>query len=133
MSGAPEPRRAPRRRQPARADGPTGTIVVGTVTPEFDRHFAAVYYLESKSDGFSIEAAVSPPDIEHNPGHIDVENRPLVWWARDDRGNRYLGALGQLTCRRGSRVRGRSRSHRRWTRLAERLELLPHRDPALAP
>ena len=25
------------------------------------------------------------------PGPIDLEDRALVWWARDDRGNHYLG------------------------------------------
>jgi hypothetical protein len=61
------------------------------VTPEFDRHFAAIYSVESDPDGFTAEAAVSPPDIEPHPGNLDLEDRSLTWWARDDRGNHYLG------------------------------------------
>jgi hypothetical protein len=119
---APEPRQAPR--QEGRTDGPKGTIFVGAITPEFDRHFAAAYYLESKPDGFSIEAAVSPPDSEHHPGLIDVEDRALVWWARDDRGNHHLGHW------EGSRAdeaiaSGTIAFSSALDPLAERLELLP--------
>ena len=119
---APEPRQALRRE--GRTDGPKGTIFVGAITPEFDRHFAAVYHLESKPDGFSIEAAVSPPDSEHNPDQIDFEDRALVWWARDDRRNHYLGHW------EGSRAdaavaSGTIAFSPALDRLAERLELLP--------
>ena len=34
---------------------------------------------------------MSPPDIEPHPGNLDLEERSLTWWARDDRGNHYLG------------------------------------------
>jgi hypothetical protein len=121
--GGREPWRALLRRE-GRTDGPKGTIFVGAITPEFDRHFAAAYYLESKPDGFSIEVAVSPPDSEHNPGLIAVEDRALVWWARDDRRNHYLGhwegsradeAVASGTIAFGSAL----------DPLAERLELLP--------
>jgi hypothetical protein len=38
-----------------------------------------------------VEVAVSPPDIGRHPGNLDLEDRSLAWWARDDRGNQYLG------------------------------------------
>jgi hypothetical protein len=78
-------------RRAGRADGPPGLVVLGAVTPEFDGHFAAIYSVESDPDGFTAEAAVSPPDIEPHPGNLDLEERSLIWWARDDRGNHYLG------------------------------------------
>ena len=61
------------------------------MTPEFDGHFVAVYCVESGADGFTVEAAVSPADVEHHPGNVDLEDRSLIWWARDDLGNHYLG------------------------------------------
>jgi hypothetical protein len=78
-------------RRAGRDDGPQGLVVVGAVTREFDGHFAAIYCIESGPGGFTAEAAVSPPDIEPHPGNLDLEDRSLTWWARDDRGNRYLG------------------------------------------
>ena len=123
MRGAPEPRQALQRRE-GRTDSPKGTIFVGAVTPEFDRHFAAAYYLESNPDGFSIEAAVSPPDSEHNPGQIDFEDRALVWWARDDRGNHYLGHW-EDSCADEAVVSGTIAFSPALDPLAERLELLP--------
>jgi hypothetical protein len=90
VRNAPEPWRSLLKRA-GRGDGPDGLVVVGAVTTKFDGHFAAVYCLESGASGFSVEAAVSPPDVERHPGNLDLEDRSLVWWARDDRGNRYLG------------------------------------------
>ena len=119
---APEPRQALRRE--GRTDSPKGTIFVGAVTPEFDRHFAAAYYLESNPGGFSIEAAVSPPDSEHNPEQIDFEDRALVWWARDDRGNHYLGHW-EDSCADEAVVSGTIAFSSALDPLAERLELLP--------
>ncbi len=123
VRGEPEPWQALRRRE-GRTDGPKGTIFVGAITPEFDRHFAAAYYLESGPDSFSIEAAVSPPDNEHNPELSDFEDRALIWWARDDRGNHYLGnwegSSADVTV-----VSGTIAFSSALDPLAERLELLP--------
>jgi len=78
-------------RRAGRSDGPTGMVIVGVATPVFDDHAAAVYCLDSHADGFTMLAAVSPPDVERHPGNLDLEDRSLAWWARDDRGNHYLG------------------------------------------
>jgi hypothetical protein len=123
VRGEPEPWRSLRRGD-GRTDGPKGTIFVGAVTPEFDRHFAAAYYLESGPDGFSIEAAVSPPDSKHNPGQSDFEDRALVWWARDDRGNYYLGHWGGSSADQAV-ASGTIAFSSALDPLAERLELLP--------
>jgi hypothetical protein len=69
-------------------------VVVGAVTPEFEHHFAAVHRLESGAGLFVIEAAVSPPDIEPHRGDVDLDQHTLIWWARDDLGNHYLGTWG---------------------------------------
>jgi hypothetical protein len=90
MGGAPDPWPALLRRA-ARRDGPCGWRVVGVVTPEFDRHFATVYHLESEPEGFSIEAAVSPRGDGDPIWDLDLAEQPLGWWARDDLGSHYIG------------------------------------------
>ena len=121
--GEPKPWQSLRRRE-GRTDGPKGTIFVGAITPEFDRHFAAAYYLESDPDGFSIQAAVSPPDHEHNPEQSEFEDRALIWWARDDRGNDYLGHWERSSADEAV-ASGTIAFSSPLDPLAERLELLP--------
>jgi hypothetical protein len=89
VRGAPDPWASLLRRS-GRTDGPPGMVVVGAITPEFERHFVAVDCLESGAEGFSVEASVSPRDVEPHPGNLDLEQDTLIWWARDDRENHYL-------------------------------------------
>jgi hypothetical protein len=91
VRSAPEPWPSLLRRA-GRDDGPLGMIAVGAVTPEFEDHYVAIRCLDSAADGFTIDAAVSPPDVESHPGNLDLEDRSLAWWASDDRGNHYLGS-----------------------------------------
>lgn len=83
-AGLPAPWPAPR--SDARA-GPTGMIVVGLATEEFHGHRVAVLVLRSRPDGFVVEAEVT--SIATNRSILEDDH--LVWWARDDRGQDYLG------------------------------------------
>lgn len=74
-----------------RTDGPSGTILVGGITPVFDRVYAVILELDSSRGGFTCEfevhgpAAIGPRDIT-NIGRVR-----LSYSAIDDRGNFYHG------------------------------------------
>jgi hypothetical protein len=71
-----------------RDDGPTWTRVLGTVTPPFDGLQVAFRSVTSDRAGFDAEFEVAP-NVLHGPALGEL---PIAWSARDDRGNRYLGA-----------------------------------------
>lgn len=78
-----------------RAKGPVGRIAVGGVTPEFDGFCVALMSIDSTSEGFSAEIEQSGGRGGFSPFETEVGVGRLVWWAEDDRGNRYLGRLGR--------------------------------------
>ncbi len=84
LGGLPAPWPATRAHQ---VEGPDGMIVTGVTTDGFDGHRVAVLALRSRSDGFTVEAEAT---LTHS-GRSDLEDQELVWWARDDRGQNYLG------------------------------------------
>ncbi|MGA2012030.1 MAG: hypothetical protein ABSH51_16120 [Solirubrobacteraceae bacterium] len=73
-------------------DGPEGTLVVGAVTPLFDEHRVGVLSVASEATSFSVEVTTTPGLTHHRFG--GETDRQLAWWARDDRGNHYLGSQG---------------------------------------
>jgi hypothetical protein len=75
------------------APGPTGTVAVGAVTPVFDGISVAVNELSSGPSAFSVTAETVGVAYPHPMGEITMR-APLAWWARDDRGNHYLGHAG---------------------------------------
>jgi hypothetical protein len=75
-------------------DGPAGSVVLGAVTPSFDGFSAAVLELQSNSHGFRADVEVAPGLGQRMPFDWGVGPRQLAWWARDDRGNHYLGRRG---------------------------------------
>ena len=77
-----------------RADGPTGSIVLGAVTPTFDGFSVAVLNLRSDAREFAIEVEVAPGLDHRMPFDWSIQPRQLAWWARDDCGNHYLGHRG---------------------------------------
>lgn len=70
-----------------RGDGPSWTRVLGAVSDRFDDIQVAVHSVSSDEEGFDVEFEVSP-NVLH-PCALD--ELPVAWWARDDRGNRHLG------------------------------------------
>ncbi len=70
-----------------RSDGPSWTRVLGAVSAPFDDIQVAFHSVSSDQDGFEAEFEVSP-NVLH-PCALD--ELPVAWWARDDRGNRHLG------------------------------------------
>lgn len=84
--GLPEPWRSLLRRV-GRADGPTQELVVGAVTPPFDGVEFAAQSISSDTEGFGVEFEVAP-SVLHTTA---LDELPVAWWARDDRGNHYLG------------------------------------------
>jgi hypothetical protein len=71
-----------------REDGPSFTLILGAVTPRFDGIQAAFRSVTSDATGFEAEFEVAP-NVLHGQSLGEL---PVAWWARDDRGNRYLGA-----------------------------------------
>jgi hypothetical protein len=70
-----------------RNDGPSRTRVLGAVSAPFDDIQVAVHSISSDQNGFEAEFEVSP-----NVLHLcALDELPVAWWARDDRGNRHLG------------------------------------------
>jgi hypothetical protein len=84
-----EPWRSLLRRE-GKDGGPTRTLVVGALTPQFDGVQFAANSITSDSQGFEVEFEVAP-NVLHAPA---LEELPVAWWARDDRGNHYLGTPG---------------------------------------
>lgn len=74
-------------------DGPPGRIVLGARTPLFGGFRVGVVSLESDTSGFRAEVEMTPGEIIH-PRLVAVDVDRLVWWARDNRGNNYLGSRG---------------------------------------
>jgi hypothetical protein len=70
-----------------RSDGPTWTRVLGAVSAPFDDIQVAFHSISSDQDGFEAEFDVSPNVLNL----CALDELPVVWWARDDRGNRHLG------------------------------------------
>jgi len=89
----PDPWRSLLARQ-GRRDGPKGSIVLGAVTPPFDGFSVAVLELSSGAEAFHVDVEVTPGASHPMPFDWSVQPRALAWWARDDRGNHYLGHSG---------------------------------------
>lgn len=90
----PEPWRSLREEDRGRYDGPEGFVVIGAVTPVFDRFGVAVDALESARDGWRLTVRIAPDDATWAHGFDDPLQPRLLWWAADDRGNTYLGLQG---------------------------------------
>jgi hypothetical protein len=98
VGATPEPWRSLLARQ-GNDDGPTGTIVLDAVTPSFDGFSVAVLDLSSDARGFHVDVEVAPGLDHRMPFDWSIQPRQLAWWARDDRGNHYLGHRGNWSVR----------------------------------
>ena len=85
--GLPEPWRSLLART-GRADGPSRTLIVGALTPQFDGIQLAAHSITSDPQGFEIEFEVAPNVLNDR----SLGELPVAFWARDDRGNHYLGS-----------------------------------------
>jgi hypothetical protein len=70
--------------------GPRGTLLVGAVTPVFDRISATIMALESSDEAFRCEFELTGPVAMgmHGGG---IDSVAVTFAATDDRGNHYLG------------------------------------------
>lgn len=107
-----------------RMDGPTGTAPIGLVTPPFDGVVVAAISLESGEEGFDVEVEVAPDYVMRDPFEDAGFGPTLAWWARDDRGNHYMGSLGGWSGGDG-RGAGDITFHPALDPAAGRLELMP--------
>jgi hypothetical protein len=101
------------------ADGPEWALVLGAVTPCCDGVQFAANSITSDLAGFEVEFEVAP----NLRGAVALDELPVAFWARDDRGNRYLGAPNDWS---GSEDRARG-TMRYWPALdprAKNLDLL---------
>jgi hypothetical protein len=79
---------------PRRTQGRQGQAVVGAVTPPFDGIEVAIAAIDTRDEaGFAIDVEVTP-DVMMGSRTSALDRRSLAWWARDDRGNHYLGHMG---------------------------------------
>jgi hypothetical protein len=90
MTGISEPWRSLLARD-GHNDGPRGLIVLGAVPPAFDGFSVAVLDLESDENRFRVDVEVAPAVGHRMPFDWGMGPRELAWWAKDDRGNHYLG------------------------------------------
>jgi hypothetical protein len=77
-----------------REDGPTGSIVLGAVTPVFDGFSVGVLEVQSDEYRFRADVEVAPGAAHRMPFDWGMRPHELAWWAKDDRGNHYLGRRG---------------------------------------
>ena len=93
------------------------------VTPEFDGVAASVAVLDSREDHWSLEVEVTPETaLSEAFGMGGARLRSLAWWASDDRGHRYSGAVGSSSGG-GGRASGQVSFGQPLDPLATRLEI----------
>ncbi|MGH2873816.1 MAG: hypothetical protein ACRDL5_15315 [Solirubrobacteraceae bacterium] len=100
-------------------DGPEWTLVLGAMTPPCDGVQFAAHSITSDLAGFEVEFEVAPNVL----GTGALDELPVAWWGRDDRGNHYLGAPNDW----GVSDYGAQGTMRYWPALdprAKRLDLL---------
>jgi hypothetical protein len=107
--------------------GPEGTIVVGATPPVFDGYALAVNSLHSSEHGWSLDVEVKPdPGMYWHPfGASEVRPRWLTWWAKDDRGNHFLGEINDWGGRGSEGGRGTIGFHAALDPKAKHLDLMP--------
>jgi len=123
LSGLPDPWRSLLARHGS-GDGPTGSIVLGAVTPTFDDFSVAVMDLESSENRFKVDVDVAPAVGRRMPFDWGPGPPQLAWWARDDRGNHYLGHRGNWSFNQDY-GHGLIDFHPALDPLSTRLELMP--------
>ncbi len=78
-----------------RQSGASGIIPLGAVTPPFDDTVISLEALMAINGEFELHLAMSPNSTEpRGPMSPSVTGPGIEWWAEDDIGNSYLGALG---------------------------------------
>ncbi len=76
-------------------DGPTGAAAIGVVTDPIDGTRVSAAALVSKAESFHIAVAVSPGAFGgRHPFEPSLTEDPLRWRCEDDRGNHYMGSMG---------------------------------------
>jgi len=106
-------------RRLGRDDGPDCTLVLDALTPSCDGVQFAANSITSGPAGFEVEFEVAPNVL----GVGALDELPVAWWARDDRGNHYLGGPAD----RSISDNGAQGTMRYWPALdprAKRLDLL---------
>ncbi len=79
----------------ARQGGHSGIIGLGAVTPPFDETILSLEALTLTDGNFEIHLAMSPDSAARmGPISSSVRQTSTEWWAEDDLGNSYLGAIG---------------------------------------
>ncbi len=79
----------------ARQGGRSGIIALGVVTPPFDDMVASLEALMVADGNFEVHVVVSPDSAgPRGAMPYSVTGPRVEWWAADDMGNSYLGAIG---------------------------------------
>lgn len=76
-----------------RSDGPLGSILVNATTPPFDGIALCLLQLSSDQESFTVDAEIAGEVGPLMPFDSVLDGSGLTWWADDDRGNSYLGAM----------------------------------------
>jgi hypothetical protein len=78
-----------------RQGGPSGIVGLGVVTPPFDDTVVSLETLMVTDGNFEVHLAMSPNSAAvRGPMSISITGPAIEWWADDDVGNCYLGAIG---------------------------------------
>jgi hypothetical protein len=79
----------------ARQGEHSGILGLGVVTPPFDDTIVSLEALTIKNGNFEVHLAISPDSAaQMEPMSSPVRGTGIEWWAEDDLGNSYLGAIG---------------------------------------
>jgi hypothetical protein len=75
-------------------EGLTGLAIIGATTPTFDGVTIQLVALDSTPSGFTLDVRIHDRASVQD-GHLHRNDPQVTWWAKDDRGNHYLGHLGR--------------------------------------
>ncbi len=79
----------------ARQGQHSGIVGLGAVTPPFDDTVVSVEALTLANGSFELHLAISPDSAARmEPMSSPIRGTGIEWWAEDDQGNSYLGAIG---------------------------------------
>ncbi len=82
-------------RRAQQAGGPDGSVAVGASAPPFEGGVITITELTSEEAGFSAEVSIRSDGADSPFGRTELDQSWIAWWAADDRGNWYLGDVGQ--------------------------------------
>jgi hypothetical protein len=77
-----------------RGNGPNRLVIIGATTPTFDGVTIQFAALDSTPESFTLDVRIHDATASR-PGDLHYNHPQVTWWAVENRGNDYLGHLGE--------------------------------------